>query len=196
MDAFVVSKLIKNSLQPKKTVKYVRNRKMREHADFMSPNDAFSFGADGSVKPGTGSMDSMGSMSGSMGSMGSMSGSGLSDNMQPMSMPPEDTMMSDLDNNANTTNNISLTKIEVTNIGVDDERQEMNQKAKADRLSTTTFILMLFINSYAAYLSWDCNTKNNYPLSLKIVFSLFAFMFGSFYLLYYILFRFDTCKKF
>ena len=192
MDAFVVSKLIKNSLQPKKTAKYVRNtrnRKVKEHADFMSPNDAFSFSADGSVKPGT---VSMGSMS-SMGSMGSMSGTDI--DMQPMSMPPEDTML-DLDDNANTINNISLTKIEVTNIGVDNEKEEMVQKAKADRLSTTTFILMLFINSYAAYLSWDCNTKNNYPLSLKIVFSLFAFMFGSFYLLYYILFRFDSCNKF
>ena len=65
MDAFVVSKLIKNSLQPKKTTKYVRNvrnRKMKEHADFMSPNDAFSFAADGSVKPGTVSTGSMGSM--------------------------------------------------------------------------------------------------------------------------------------
>lgn len=182
MDAFVVSKLIKNSLQPKKTAKYVRNsrnsRRVKEHADFMSPNDAFSFAADGSVKPSTVSMSSM-------------SGSGLSMNadMEPISMPPD----LDFDENT-TTNNISITNIEVTNVG--DERQEMIQKAKADRLSTTTFILMLFINSYAAYLSWDCNTKNNYPLSLKIVFSLFAFMFGSFYLLYYILFRFDTCNRF
>lgn len=183
MDAFVVSKLIKNSLQPKKTAKYVRNtrnRKVKEHADFMSPNDAFTFGADGTVKPGTVSMGSM---------------SGTSIDMQSMSMTPEDTSMPDLEDNG-TTNNISLTKIEVTNIGVDNEKEEMVQKAKADRLSTTTFILMLFINSYAAYLSWDCNTKNNYPLSLKIVFSLFAFMFGSFYLLYYILFRFDTCNRF
>ena len=187
MDAFVVSKLIKNSLQPKKTAKYVRNsRKLKEHADFMMPNDSYKFGADGSVNQGTNSsgtvsMDSMDSMN----SMNSMSGN----NMQTMSMP------TDLDD-ANTTNNISITNIEVTNVGVDDESQEMNQKTKADRLSTTTFILMLFINSYAAYLSWDCNTKNNYPLSLKIVFSLFAFMFGSFYLLYYILFRFDSCNKF
>ena len=139
-----------------------------------------------------GAMDSpMGSSMGSMGSnMASMTGVA---NMQPMSMPPE--LPEDADETS-TTNNISITKIEVTNVGVDDERQEMVQKSKAERLSMTTFILMLFINSYAAYLSWDCNTKNNYPLSLKIVFSLFAFMFGSFYLLYYILFRFDTCNKF
>ena len=156
----------------------------------MMPNDSFTFGADGSVNQGTNSSGSgnQGTNSSgtvSMDSMDSMSGN----NMQTMSMP------TDLDD-ANTTNNISITNIEVTNVGVDDESQEMNQKTKADRLSTTTFILMLFINSYAAYLSWDCNTKNNYPLSLKIVFSLFAFMFGSFYLLYYILFRFDTCNKF
>jgi len=192
MDAFVVSKLIKNSLQPVKTEKYFKNKKVREHATFMSPNDAFTFGADGSVKQSMGAMDSpMGSSMGSMGSnMASMTGVA---NMQPMSMPPE--LPEDADETS-TTNNISITKIEVTNVGVDDERQEMVQKSKAERLSMTTFILMLFINSYAAYLSWDCNTKNNYPLSLKIVFSLFALTFGSFYLLYYILFRFDTCNKF
>ena len=184
MDAFVVSKLIKNSLQPKKTAKYVRNsRKLKEHADFMMPNDSYKFGADGSVSQETNSSNTTNSAESIL--MDSMSGN----NMQTMSMP------SDLDD-ANTTNNISITNIEVTNVEVEDERQEMNQKTKADRLSTTTFILMLFINSYAAYLSWDCNTKNNYPLSLKIVFSLFAFMFGSFYLLYYILFRFDNCNRF
>jgi hypothetical protein len=184
MDAFVVSKLIKNSLQPKKTAKYVRNsRKLKEHADFMMPNDSYKFGADGSVNQETNSSNTTNSAESIL--MDSMSGN----NMQTMSMP------SDLDD-ANTTNNISITNIEVTNVEVEDERQEMNQKTKADRLSTTTFILMLFINSYAAYLSWDCNTKNNYPLSLKIVFSLFAFMFGSFYLLYYILFRFDNCNRF
>jgi hypothetical protein len=184
MDAFVVSKLIKNSLQPRKTAKYVRNsRKLKEHADFMMPNDSYKFGADGSVNQETNSSNTTNSAESIL--MDSMSGN----NMQTMSMP------SDLDD-ANTTNNISITNIEVTNVEVEDERQEMNQKTKADRLSTTTFILMLFINSYAAYLSWDCNTKNNYPLSLKIVFSLFAFMFGSFYLLYYILFRFDNCNRF
>jgi len=184
MDAFVVSKLIKNSLQPKKTAKYVRNsRKLKEHADFMMPNDSYKFSADGTVNQETNSSNTTNSAESIL--MDSMSGN----NMQTMSMP------SDLDD-ANTTNNISITNIEVTNVEVEDERQEMNQKTKADRLSTTTFILMLFINSYAAYLSWDCNTKNNYPLSLKIVFSLFAFMFGSFYLLYYILFRFDNCNRF
>ena len=137
-----------------------------------------------------GTMDTMGSngSNGSMGSMGSMSG--VTTDMKPISMPPE--LPEDLDN---ATNNISITNIEVTNIELDD-KEEMNQKSVANRLSTTTFVLMLFINSYAAYLSWDCNSKHNYPLSLKIVFSLFAFMFGSFYLLYYILFRFDTCNKF
>jgi hypothetical protein len=55
---------------------------------------------------------------------------------------------------------------------------------------------MLLINSYAAYLSWDCNTNNNYPLLLKVLFSFFAFMFGSLYIIYYVLFRFDTCNSF
>ena len=55
---------------------------------------------------------------------------------------------------------------------------------------------MLLINSYAAYLSWECNTNNNYPVLLKVLFAFFAFMFGSLYMLYYVLFRFDTCNSF
>ena len=66
----------------------------------------------------------------------------------------------------------------------------------ASKISTGTFILMLIINSYAAYLSWDCNTNKNYPVMLKVVFSLFAFMFGSMYIIYYMLFKFDDCNQF
>ena len=57
-------------------------------------------------------------------------------------------------------------------------------------------MLMLIINSYSAYLSWECNSKKGYPLALKVVFSFFAFIFGSLYLLYYILFKFDECNRF
>ena len=65
-----------------------------------------------------------------------------------------------------------------------------------DQISSSTFILMLLINSYAAYLSWECNTNNNYPLLLKVLFAFFAFMFGSLYIVYYVLFKFDTCNSF
>jgi hypothetical protein len=65
-----------------------------------------------------------------------------------------------------------------------------------NNIGSLTFLLMLLINSYAAYLSWDCNTNNNYPLLLKVLFAFFAFMFGSLYMIYYVLFRFDTCNTF
>jgi len=63
-------------------------------------------------------------------------------------------------------------------------------------VSMFSFLLMIMINSYAAYLSWDCNSSKNYPLILKVVFSLFAFMFGSIYIVYFILFKFDECNQF
>ena len=65
-----------------------------------------------------------------------------------------------------------------------------------NNIGSSTFILMLLINSYAAYLSWECNTNNNYPLLLKVLFAFFAFMFGSLYIVYYILFKFDDCNQF
>jgi len=77
-----------------------------------------------------------------------------------------------------------------------EEVEEVYNEDKSTNMSIGTFLLMLIINSYAAYLSWECNTRNNYPLSLKILFSFFAFSFGSLYILYYILFRFDMCNTF
>ena len=65
-----------------------------------------------------------------------------------------------------------------------------------NHISMFSFVMMIIINSYAAYLSWECNTEKNYPLNLKILFSFLSFMFGSLYIMYYILFRFDSCNKF
>ena len=95
------------------------------------------------------------------------------------------------------------TNTDITNIIIDDNKndddddeEENTSDSSASKISTGTFVLLLLINSYAAYLSWDCNTSKNYPLMLKIVFSLFAFMFGTLYIMYYMLFRFDDCNTF
>lgn len=106
--------------------------------------------------------------------------------------------------NTDNSSNIVVNNIKVTNLQNnksddledynDDEEYVINNKA--NKVSNVTFLLMLLINSYAAYLSWECNTNNGYPLPLKIVFSFFAFIFGTMYLLYYILFRFDQCNNF
>jgi hypothetical protein len=100
----------------------------------------------------------------------------------------------------NSINDYSTNVTNVTNIieedGVGEDEEELSVDSSASKISTGTFILMLLINSYAAYLSWDCNTSKNYPLMLKVLFSLFAFMFGSLYIVYYILFKFDDCNQF
>ena len=109
-------------------------------------------------------------------------------------------------------NNLVVNNIKVTNIKKsnkkndedyndyneedDDEEDDYQNNNKANKISSVTFLLMLIINSYAAYLSWECNSHKHYPLVLKVVFSFFAFLFGSIYLLYYILFKFDDCNKF
>ena len=79
---------------------------------------------------------------------------------------------------------------------MDPDTSDVVNNNNVDQIASSTFILMLLINSYAAYLSWDCNTNYNYPLLLKVLFSFFAFMFGSLYIVYYVLFRFDTCNSF
>jgi hypothetical protein len=106
-----------------------------------------------------------------------------------------DLSTTDLSTTDLSTTNVNITNIDVTNINEVDIEDNDDYK-NANMVSNNTFLLMLIINSYAAYLSWTCNTKNNYPLSLKLVFALFSFMFGSLYVIYYMLFRFDTCNEF
>jgi hypothetical protein len=108
-----------------------------------------------------------------------------------------DLSTTDLSTTDLSTTTVNITNIDVTNINEGDIEIETDDNYKnANMVSNNTFLLMLIINSYAAYLSWTCNTKNNYPLSLKLVFALFSFMFGSLYVIYYMLFRFDSCNQF
>jgi hypothetical protein len=161
MDAFLVSNLVKKTLQAPKKYKLKR---FKEHADFIAPNDSFTFGTPAA------------------------SNGVVSAPVMPNAQAAQVAQ-------ADQSGDVYLTKVDVTNI-TEESHEDMVLNKKAERLSTTTFILMLLINSYAAYLSWECNSKNNYPLVLKLVFSLFAFMFGTLYIIYYILFRFDSCNTF
>jgi len=52
-----------------------------------------------------------------------------------------------------------------------------------------SFIIMCF----AAYLSWSCNTAMGLPILLKIIYGFLSFVFGTIYLIYYLLFRSDFC---
>lgn len=58
-----------------------------------------------------------------------------------------------------------------------------------------TFVLGVIIGLYAAYLSWQCNSKLDYNLFLKVIFSVFAYLFGLVYLILYLVMRWDVCKK-
>ena len=62
-----------------------------------------------------------------------------------------------------------------------------------DNMMTIGTILSLIIGLYAAFLSYDCNSKKNIPEVSKIMFAILAYFFGLFYLVYYYLFQYDTC---
>jgi hypothetical protein len=55
-------------------------------------------------------------------------------------------------------------------------------------------VLGVLLGIFAAYLSWQCNTALGESTGMKVLYALFAYMFGGLYLLYYLLFRYDTCK--
>jgi hypothetical protein len=215
MDAFIVSAYVKNSLKHKK------NRKNLEHAAFIinpsTSNNTFT------TKTSYRSDDSLNDYSISDNSIRdnsvrdySVRDNSLTDNSYEEDNIKFATNTDNSDNSekifANTDNsrNITVNNIKVNNIKnkesrmlkeqeeyeEDDEYEEEYNNNKANKISSITFLLMLIINSYAAYLSWECNSRKDYPLVLKVVFSFFAFIFGSLYLLYYILFRFDECNRF
>ena len=54
-------------------------------------------------------------------------------------------------------------------------------------------ILSTMIGLYAAYLSYECNTKKNMSEMQKIIFAVLAYIFGLFYLVYFYLFQYDNC---
>ena len=73
---------------------------------------------------------------------------------------------------------------------------EASSTKKSLKLSDVlTFALGVIIGLYAAYLSWQCNSKLDYNLFVKVIFSVFAYLFGLVYLILYLVMRWDVCKK-
>lgn len=70
--------------------------------------------------------------------------------------------------------------------------QEERRLKVSDVLS---FILGVLIGVYAAYLSWQCNSKLKYNTFLKAIFAVFAYIFGLVYLILYVVMRWDICRK-
>ena len=57
------------------------------------------------------------------------------------------------------------------------------------------FFIHLAISAMAVYLSWTCNTKANYPMSVKIACAINAYTFGIIYIIYYFIAVSGTCDK-
>ena len=206
MDAFIVSAYVKNSLKSRKSKKIehaafivntpsssnynknkINNMKFVDNSTYLQNNDNSTV-------------------------VDNSDNSTLADNSDTYKYVDSSDNSATAISNTNNSSNITVNNIKVTTDAAsklvtnhkdqedyedeDDEEEEYQNNNKATKISNITFILMLIINSYSAYLSWECNSKKGYPLVLKVVFSFFAFVFGSLYLLYYILFKFDDCNKF
>jgi hypothetical protein len=73
-----------------------------------------------------------------------------------------------------------------------DEKQNESSNIDNNMMNIGTIISMM-IGLYAAYLSYECNSKKNIPEMTKIIFAIFAYIFGLFYLMYYYLFQYENC---
>ena len=72
------------------------------------------------------------------------------------------------------------------------ENENIYENENADFI---VFIIIIAISLWAMYLSWTCNTKANYPISVKIACAINAYTFGIFYIIYYYLAINGTCDK-
>ena len=54
-------------------------------------------------------------------------------------------------------------------------------------------ILSILVSSLAVYLSWTCNSAVGINVLLKIIYAIFAFLFGPLYFVYYLLVQQNTC---
>jgi hypothetical protein len=60
-------------------------------------------------------------------------------------------------------------------------------------IDAVMFFLGIIVGLYAAYLSWMCNGKVGYPVFIKAVFAVFAYLFGLIYLILYLIMKWDVC---
>jgi hypothetical protein len=77
----------------------------------------------------------------------------------------------------------------------EDEYEDENEYYKYNIYFFLFDVIYFLIGIFAAYKSWTCNTKTNYPIEVKIVCALFAFHFSIFYLIYYYIAVNGTCEN-
>jgi hypothetical protein len=68
----------------------------------------------------------------------------------------------------------------------DEKRKEAQQ--------ITSIAVAVVASILAAYLSWSCNTARNIAFPEKVLYSFFAFMFGTLYLVLYWIFNHGYCS--
>lgn len=73
--------------------------------------------------------------------------------------------------------------------------EKLDETSGSSSMSKYGMFISILIGVYAAYISYDCNSKKNIPEIQKIVYSILAYIFGLIYLIYYFLFRFDSCNS-
>ena len=65
---------------------------------------------------------------------------------------------------------------------------------KSNTLTILSTLFGLFIGFSSAYLSWTCNTALGISTGMKVLYAIFAFLFGLIYLIFYLIFRAGTCS--
>lgn len=56
------------------------------------------------------------------------------------------------------------------------------------------WLITVSVSVLSVYLSWSCNTAQNEPAVIKVVYAFFAFLFGWLYLILYFLFFRTSCS--
>ncbi len=74
-----------------------------------------------------------------------------------------------------------------------DKNENENENYFCKMGDILSFLLYLLISMFSLYLSWECNTQRGLSTLVKLFYGFFAFMFGSMYLLFYIIFINGTC---
>jgi uncharacterized BrkB/YihY/UPF0761 family membrane protein len=69
------------------------------------------------------------------------------------------------------------------------DRKEKFVSESDNNVLIVGIILAIFIGIYAGYLSYECSSKHEEPIILKLLYTVLAFIFGLFYLLYYFLLK-------
>ena len=72
---------------------------------------------------------------------------------------------------------------------------ETDNNSRLEPLMILSLLLSVLIGCIAANLSWNCNTAKGVDFGLKILFAIFAFLFGLIYIILYLIFLSDCGKQ-